>query len=396
MARTRLLFVITSLSIGGAEGQLIKLIQNLDREKFDPMVVLLAEGRPDRLALLGCDVRVLGIAPGGYSIKRTLVFSAMMGVGRLAAILRAFQPDVVHAFLPAASVIAGSAILLSRSKAFFIVGRRGLVNSYRSKRSYAALFDRLCTKYVADIAIGNSKEVTRELINVDGVEPARALTIYNGVEIPTRRAGSSSLPDFVPLSKAVICMVANFRKQKGHLDFVRIAVEIARAHPDCAFLLLGANQGTRIETEEALLRSGLTRWSILPEDVPPDVVYGSSTIYLCTSEAEGFSNVILEAMAAGLPVVASNVGGNAEAVLDGETGFIVPPRDVKLFVEKCALLISHPHLRSRMGQAGRARAAALFSVRAMVESYEGVYLKGCAYSAGRGSLGLRSYPRCVE
>jgi glycosyltransferase involved in cell wall biosynthesis len=371
-----ILFVISSLAVGGAEGQLIKLISRLDREKFEPAVALLAEADPVRVSKLGCAVESIGVAGGGYSSFRSIFHSAM-AVWRLHRIVKRQRPAVVHAFLPAPSIISAFALKLARSKAPLIVSRRSMVASYRRRNSFAGFVDKFCTRLFATVSIGNSRQVTRELVDIDKVNSARALTIYNGVD-PAEFDGSARELFPRPSAEVVFCMVANFRRQKGHLDFVRIAKEISRHRTDCAFILLGHDQGTLKETVDAVVREGLTsRFTFVPSSVAPNFIYAVSDIYLCTSESEGFSNVILEAMSSGLPVIASDVGGNGEAVINGDTGFVVPVGDIKAFTDKALQLAENGDLRTKMGQSGRTRAAAKFGVEEMVRSYEGVYLK-CA------------------
>lgn len=367
MIPARILFLITSLGAGGAEGQLIKLIRLLDRKRFEPHVVLLAGDDPTKIAMLDCPVTVVNVAQGGYSRNPALVFSALVAVWRFTKIVRAFDPDIVHAFLPASTVIAGLALRLMGSRAKLIVGRRALVGSYRKKRSVGAFLERKITQRWADLAIGNSQRVTDELIEIDGVGSDRAVTIHNGVET----FGGSRLD--VASEPVIFSSVANFRKLKGHDIFVRAAEKIAKVRPECLFGLLGQDQGTEAETRRALEASPIRHWKIHGPASSPQDVYANSSVLLYTSMSEGFSNVILEAMASGLPVIAADVGGNREAIVDGETGFLVPAGSVDAFVEKALRLANEPQLRRRMGEAGRVRAQTMFSIGAMVEAYEKVY-----------------------
>jgi glycosyltransferase involved in cell wall biosynthesis len=227
--------------------------------------------------------------------------------------------------------------------------------------------ERKITQRWADLAIGNSQRVTDELIEIDGVGSDRAVTIHNGVET----SGGSRLD--VASEPVIFSSVANFRKLKGHDIFVRAAEKIAKVRPECLFWLLGQDQGTEAETRRALEASPIPHWKIHGPASSPQDVYANSSVLLYTSMSEGFSNVILEAMASGLPVIAADVGGNREAIVDGETGFLVPAGSVDAFVEKALRLANEPQLRTRMGEAGRVRAQTMFSVGAMVEAYEKVY-----------------------
>ena len=168
-------------------------------------------------------------------------------------------------------------------------------------------------------------------------------------------------------------MVGNLRPIKDHTTLVQAFARLADRFPDTHLLLVGKG------TEEERLRNLAAELGVGPRVVFPgarmDVprVLAAMDLFVLSSHSEGMSNAIIEAMAAGLPVVASDVGGNAECVKDGETGFIVPPRSPEMMAARLSELLADGGLLERTGQAGRMRAESLFDVRSMVKQTADLY-----------------------
>jgi glycosyltransferase involved in cell wall biosynthesis len=168
--------------------------------------------------------------------------------------------------------------------------------------------------------------------------------------------------------------VSNFYPYKGHEELVDAASRIVPAFPNVVFLLAGRDSGTMEATRARVRERGIggsVRFVGSRTDVPD--LLRASDFFVHPSRTEGFSNAILEAMAAGLPVVACDVGGNPEAVVDGETGRMVPSRDAAAFASAIAELLADPEKRKAMGEAGRHRAAERFSLDRMVGEMESLY-----------------------
>lgn len=201
--------------------------------------------------------------------------------------------------------------------------------------------------------------------------------VSNGVDISRFRS------DLLPSWRAsmgwrkedvVMGMIANFRACKGHRDFVRAAAIIASRHSEARFVMVGADQGTRGETERQVKLLGLgEKVSILDSDPSPEKIYAAIDIYVCTSTSEAFSLVVAEAMACGKPVVATNVGGIPEVMSDGKTGFLVPPGDPDAVAEAAEPLLQDQTLRRLMGDCGRRRVQSEFSLERMITTHEKLY-----------------------
>jgi glycosyltransferase involved in cell wall biosynthesis len=227
----------------------------------------------------------------------------------------------------------------------------------------------------------NSKAVSEDVIYRDKVDPRKLVLIYNGIDTVPFDSAASMRERIreemgVRRSEAVVTVVANLIPYKGHSDFLKSAGMVADELTNVSFWLVGADRGIQSGLELTASRLGIgDRVNFMGErqDVPR--VLAASDLSVLASHEEGFSNVILESMAAGLPVVATRVGGNPEAVLDGVTGWLVPPRRPEELATKMIDLLHDPEKAKKWGKRGRARVRDLFSVERMVaahlELYEG-------------------------
>lgn len=173
----------------------------------------------------------------------------------------------------------------------------------------------------------------------------------------------------------MIGVVARLNRLKGIEYFLQAAAAMGKRSYDARFLIVGDGQHKQ-ELEQLAIQLGLGKRVVFTGfrlDVPE--VLSALTISVLPSLSEGLSNSLLESMAAGVPVVATNVGGNPEAVEDGVTGIIVPPRDAHALARAMALLLENPDLGSEFGEAGRRRVTQRFSLAQMVRETESLYLR---------------------
>jgi glycosyltransferase involved in cell wall biosynthesis len=224
----------------------------------------------------------------------------------------------------------------------------------------------------------NSDAVRREVEQTELHQEGKFRRIYNGVgpisawtpeEIASFRAREG-----LPLRGPVLVCVSNFFAYKGHEDLVAAVAKVAEDFPDATYVLIGRNAGA-LEGTRALAED----LGVLPRirfAGPRADVFDflrAADLFVHPSHQEGFSNAILEAMAAGLPVVACDVGGNPEAVADGETGRLVPPRCPEELAEAISELLGDEGKRRAMGEAGKRRAEERFSLGRMVAEIEAMY-----------------------
>jgi glycosyltransferase involved in cell wall biosynthesis len=384
LARARIVYVIGSLRTGGAEGQLYELVRRLDTSRFETSIVLFDMSTMERARTVTRRTFSLNIPQAKVKSSVVKGHEALKAFSRLVSYLWRRKPHIVHAFLPAACELAIPAGLLVRTPVL-IGGRRSLHDVYRTHSKVHALCDRVASR-LSHVMLANAESVSRDLLEFDRLRPERVTTIYNGVDLERFRPGLSrnlrrehGWED----RHVVFGMVANFHAYKRHIDFVQAAAILARKFPDSArFLMTGDDWGALEGTRSRIRDLGLEGvCHIISPATQPEPVYSAVDIYVCSSETEGFSNVILEAMACGKPVIATGVGGNPEAVINGETGFIVPVRCPEEIARCGELFVASDDLRREMGRNGRLRAEQHFSVERMVRKHEILYRK---LLAGRG------------
>jgi glycosyltransferase involved in cell wall biosynthesis len=172
----------------------------------------------------------------------------------------------------------------------------------------------------------------------------------------------------------VVTYVANFYGYKGHADLIEAAGSVAREIPDVLFLLVGRDAGAMAEARNQIARLGLENHVVLAgARADTTGIFAASTLAVHPSHQEGFPNAVLEAMAAGKAVVAAASGGTVEAMEDGRTGILVPPCNPDALAEALLRLLRDPARAQRMGEAGRERVQAEFSLERMVRSYQDLY-----------------------
>jgi len=375
MSRTRIAYFIGHLATGGAESQLVELLRYLDRVRFEPFLILLRDAGAERAASLVDQI---------YSIKPSKGESNILhSFAKIVGALREIKPTILHALLPEPCILGFAAARLCRIP-ILIGSRRSLVDCYRPNHSRLVIAaDRFATT-VSTRMIGNSMAIVNELAILDKAPPSKISLIYNGIDSERFNPAINS-PVKTGLGwnseHMVFGCVANFFDYKRQTDLVTAAEQIVRSFPQARFLLLGEDRGTMSKVRQEISRRGLDDFFvILPGRPDPENVYPAMDVYVCTSDTEGFSNTILEAMACGKPVIATNVGGNSEAVIDGQTGLIIPRRSPDAIASAAGTLLQSPDLRRTMGNLGRKRIEEQFSVKTMVAAHEELYAQLLAQS----------------
>jgi len=238
-------------------------------------------------------------------------------------------------------------------------------------------FDRLPLKLASGL-VSNCKAIAQEAVSVDRLPPERAFVIYNGVNTRNFRQGKDialrAQMGFAPTA-VVFGMIANFHYIKRHIDFVQAAEQIRKTHVNARFLMAGADQGELYGIRQEICARGLdSSFTVVAGTSEPERYYRAMDVYVSTSEVEGMSNSIMEAMATGKPVIATDVGGNPELVIDGETGFLVPPYSPQELAARASTMISDSAMRYRMGQAAFRVVGERFTVESMVRAHEKLYI----------------------
>lgn len=365
--------VVYRFDTGGLENGVVNLINHMPAGAYRHAVVALtevAEGFARRVRR--SDVQYVSLhKPPGHGAKL---------YPRLAALMRELQPAVVHtrnlAALECQVPAAWTGVPVR------VHGEHGrdvedLDGSSRKHQWMRRLYRPFVHQYVA-----LSQDLAGYLQRKVGVPAARLSQIYNGVDItrfspaPGGRAPMAGSPFHAP-GLFLLGTVGRMQTVKAQTDLARAFIRALQLQPalhDRLRLVMVGGGPLRDEAQALLAEAGVADLAWLPGergDVP-DVMRGLDCFVL-PSLAEGISNTILEAMACGLPVLATAVGGNAELVQQGVTGMVVPAADVEAMAQAVLVLANDPARSAAFGRAGRARVEREFSLQAMVGAYQALY-----------------------
>jgi glycosyltransferase involved in cell wall biosynthesis len=378
MSAKRIVCVIGSLNVGGAERHIAQVLPRLDRSRWRPFVYCLTErgALADQLEAQGVPVLTSSIEPppkGASRIRRVLRIARV--TRSLTIEIRKLSPAIAHFFLPAAYILGAPAAILA-GVPVRIMSRRSL-NNYQQDSPLSGLIEpRLHPAMTA--VLGNSRRVIEQLRTLERVPRDKLGLIYNGVEFrqaagDARAHVRSSLG--IGADALVFIIVANLIPYKGHRDLIdAFARAAARLPADWRLLVVGRDDGIADELHAQTLTSGIASNALFlgaRHDV--NDLLAASDVNLLSSHQEGFSNAVLEGMAAGLPSIVTDVGGNSEAVIDQHSGIVVPPHDPKRFAAAIERLAGDHALRKEMGNKALVRARENFSIESCVARYEDLY-----------------------
>ena len=364
----RVLLVVDSLEVGGAERHVVDLASALHRKGYEVEVACsITDGLSKPLEEAGVPVRPLT----RRLVKRRVSLAYACGVRKL---LKKGSFDLVHAHIYASAVAAA-------------IATRGtgvpLVVTEHTEASWQNLWARLCSRWTyrrARRIIAVSTPIERRLIERDGVPPERVTLIPNAV-IPAS-GNPPDLADTLPdgwLERPLVGVVARLQPEKGVATFLKAATHVSKVSPEARFLVVGDGP-LREELLDLVGHVGLReRVHFLGYRVDAQRLIGLLDVLVVPSLTEGSPLIVLEAMAAGVPVVASAVGGIPDQVRHGEEGVLVPPDDPNALAGALGALLEDPALARRLGEAGRRRTENEFSHEALVRRIEAIY---CAALGG--------------
>jgi glycosyltransferase involved in cell wall biosynthesis len=355
-----------SNGFGGAEQVMLELLERLDRARWRP--VLLHHAEPG-LARLVAGARELGVE---LRVVPRVSRRGHLGTDlpEFVRVLRAERPAVFHAHLPAPLTGKYGLLAAALSGVAAVVATAHLLDDTRPEWR-TRLNHRLAAACVSRY-LAVSEGVARRLRIHFRVPERKIQVVRNGVDAERfRRAADPGLRASLAGDgeRPIVLTIARLDSQKGHVHLLAAAAEV----PDAVFLLAGeGGERPRLEAQaRALGIAGRVRFLGHRDDVPE--LLAACDLLVLPSLYEGLPLSVLEAMAAGRPVVATAVGGTDEAVLHGETGLLVPAAAPAALAEAIRHLLGDPGRAARMGQAGRARASREFSMARMIREVAGVY-----------------------
>ena len=384
MRRARILKVVPTLMCGGTENQFMTLGRMLDRRRFDLGFACLRRWGPfvEELGQLGIPLRE-------YQIATFRSVHAIAQQARLAQQIARSRVDIVHAYnfygnvfaIPPARLVAPVVIASIRDRSPYLTRMQKRVQRY--------------TCQFADRILVNADAVKDWLIANEGYDGSKIVVIRNGVDMARfggAPAGARIRSELgIAADARLVVVVSRLARLKGIEHFLQAAAALRPRYPDVRFLVVGETsppdpayleqltaQARALGVERAVTFTGLR------SDVPD--ILGAADVAVMPSLNEALSNVLLESMAAGAPVVATRVGGTPEALIDGDTGLLVPPGDTGAIVASVSRLLDDPALARRLGIAARRLIGEQFSVERMVTATEDLYSDLLARKQARKSM----------
>lgn len=360
----RITFVITELDVGGAERALVQLVIGLPRDQWESRVISIGPWGP-----LVATLQDAGLAV--HCLDALYLWDTPRVLWQLRREFRAFRPEIVQTFLFHANILgriagrwAGVPHIVS-----------GIRVAERRSSLYGAI-DRWTNCWV-ECNVCVSRAVAEFCERESGLDPRKSVVIPNGVEIaPFQAAEPISVADFgLPADAPIVLAIARLEHQKGIDLLLKAAAGFLQGAPEAHLVILGdgvdrlqlEQQATSTPVADRIHflghRSDVARW------------LKRAQMLVLPSRWEGMPNVVLEAMAGGVAVVATDVEGVREILKDGVNGRIVPSGDVATLTEVTASLIRQPKFCKELGVAAQESVVKCFTVEAMIEQYDRLYRK---------------------
>ncbi|MBN1401761.1 MAG: glycosyltransferase [Anaerolineae bacterium] len=363
---TRVLFVDHAEALGGAEQSLLLLLRHLDRGRFEPILACNEGALAHAAGQMDVVVEILDMP----RLRRELSAPIRLakGVAQLMALIKHHHVDAVQANVMRASLYAAPAARFTG---------RPLVWHVRDvfrPGPYVSVMGRLAARTIA-VSKAASQPLPHGLM-VD--------IIPNGVDLAALDASLDADRQLrevwrVPQGRLLVGLVGRLRAWKGQQDFVRAMARVAAHCPQAHFVLVGGGIFGGTEAYESQLKMlvadlGLQARLVFAgqrEDLGA-VLSALDVLVHCSTQPEPFGRIIIEGLAARLPVVAYDYGGPSEILEGGASGLLVAPRDIRALAEAVLWLLRDPDLRRRLGEAGRRRVESAYDVRVLTRRIEAV------------------------
>ncbi len=361
----RVVFVSTALTYGGAEQQVAYLATGMRRRGWDVAVVSMTkpEAHVDDLRAAGVTVVSFGMRPGVPDPR------AVIG---LRTLYRSWRPSIVHAHMVHANLLARVARVRT-DVPVLISTAHNIKEGPRWREIAYRMTDRF-----ADLTTNVSRAAVRRYVDV-GVAPASKMRYQpNGIDLerfqPRPEDRERIRRELGLGERPVLLNVGRFERAKDHSTLLRAFHSLRRTIPEAVLLLVGKGDLLPdVQRQAEALRMGESvRFLGTRGDVP--TLMNAADVYVMSSSWEGLPLVLLEASASGLPIIATDVGGNAEIVTHEVSGLIVPPANAPALAQAVETVLRQtPAERSAMGRAGRARIEAEYDIERVLDAWESLY-----------------------
>lgn len=356
----RVLYIVDGLGFGGTQRYVIDLAKFSSKFDVDPFVCSFVKGDQVKNELLSENIPILAVP-----VTKVYTREAFGALGKIIRFIKSHKIEVVHTFQTNPNILgtlagrlAGIPVISSRRD----TGELGLRGSWR-----VVLFERMIINRLVSKIVANSKAAAEAARKNEGIQAGKIQVIYNGIDHAKYsdlikgfrgeiRANSNLSEDLF-----VFGNIAVHRTVKSLDTLIRAFKIVHSQHSSTRLLMVG--DGPERKNLESLARSLGIFNAVLFTGVNLDVstILPAMDAFILSSKTESFSNAILEAMAAGLPVIATDVGGNPESVLHGETGLLVPKENPEAMAKAMVELFNNPSKAASMGISGKKRVQIFFS-----------------------------------
>ncbi|NLP10602.1 glycosyltransferase [bacterium] len=371
------LFIIDVLfKEGGTEVHLFNLVSGLDPARFQPIVVPLYPAESPMIERM----RAAGILVYPLRLKRVYGFSAVRVAYRLISLMRRHKVDIVQTYHFMSDVLGSLTATMA--------GAPLVICNRRDKGFNERLLHRWVRRLIAplvDFTICVSDDLRAQLLATERMPADRVVTLYNGVQANPVLSAASRQAKLKELglseNRPIIGSVMNLRPIKGAKYLVEAAAMVLNKYPEAQFVIVGGAaerlpaMADYIEPIMEFVKQSKMTDSLHFTGNRTDVseLLPLFDIFVLPSLSEGFSNALIEAMRAGNGIVATEVGGNPEALDHGENGLLVPPGDAAALARGLLTLLEDPAFAKQLGERARRKAESRFTVDAMVQDYQRLY-----------------------
>ncbi|MBO0859304.1 MAG: glycosyltransferase [Chloracidobacterium sp.] len=367
--RPRVLHLINSLDAGGTERQAVELLNRIDEKRFEPRLAVLGWRGPLRWQIVERYPYVPEFPMNGWfnanAIKQLLRLRETMIEKRIAVLH-------THDFYSGALGVTAARL-----------GGIRVIAAQRHLRLSDRRVHDLGTRYIHKLAnrvLVNAEGIRDHILKMGGVSVEKIVVIHNGLDAPAnalalrKRRRAELLAELgLEAGARIVGSVAGFRPVKGHRYLLEAAAKVMQGDSRAHLVLVGDGE-LRDEIAAQIARLGIgARTSVLGHRDDSAQLAAAFDVAVLASLSEGLPNAVMEAMAAGAPVIATAVGGTPELIVDGETGFLVPPANSEALTERIEYVFSHTGPSSRIAMRGHRSIIERFGMERMVSSVERLY-----------------------
>jgi L-malate glycosyltransferase len=368
MKKTKILHVITSLGIGGAENLLLSYLKNLDNNKYSFYVCCLRD-KPDDLSSEISEYAQI------INLKMKNKFNPIV-VSRLLKVIKKIQPEIIHTHLFQPRIYTTFAHLLY-NRAVLLTHKHSIVNP--GKHHIFMLLEMVAILFNKKI-IAISDSVKESLYKYEFIPKSKIFVLTNSIDYLKFNEASKNKTYLIEKS-IVIGTVGRVERVKG-IKYLLLAMQIIlQQYPNARLEIIGdGSQLNKLKSlaEKLGISNSIIFFGKLANPIPN---YRRMDVFVLPSLLEGFGIVLLEAMAAGIPVVATNIHGIKEVIVDGKSGILVPPKNPEAIAKAVTSIIEDPQLSKDLVDGGFKRAR-LFDIQEHLLKLENLY---------KSLLGVESY-----